>query len=75
MDSTCTDFGTSSTVEVGSSVILAKRTGHISNGVLTSSESLKKKMGYPKCRSGGMAIAIPGSNMMSVCRQAASMAS
>ena len=53
-------------VGVDSSAILAKQIGHISNDALTSSGSLKKRMVYLRCRSGGMAIAILGSNMMSV---------
>ncbi len=67
--------GTSSTAEVDSSATHVKRTGHISKDVLASSENTKKRMGYPRCRSGGMAIAIPGSSMMNVCKQVASMVS
>jgi hypothetical protein len=68
-------FDTSSTAEVDSSATHAKLTGHTSKDVLASSGNLKKRMGCPRCRSGGMVIAIPGSNMMNVCKQVASMVS
>ena len=69
------NFGTSSTAEVDSSATHAKLTGHISKDVLASSGNLKKRVGYPGCRSGGMVIAIPGNNTMNVCEQVASMVS
>jgi hypothetical protein len=76
MDSTSADFlGTSSTAEVDSSATHARLIGRIPSDVLASSGSMKKRMGYPRYRSGGMVIAIPGSNTTSACEQAASMAS
>lgn len=67
--------GTSSTAEVDNSATHVKLTGLISKDVLASSENLKKRVGYPRCRSGEMVTAIPGSSMMNVCEQVASMVS